>query len=220
MIKAFIFDLDGVLVDTAKYHYKAWKALAKEIGIDFSEKENEQLKGISRKESLELILEWANISLNEDRKQELMELKNTWYLQHIKNMDASELLEGVEDFLSQSKSLGLKIALGSASKNALPILEKTNILQYFDVIVDGNHTTKSKPHPQVFLMGSEKLAVKPEEAIVFEDSLAGIQAANTGNFKSLGIGSEEILKEADLVFKGLFQINPQTLLNEFNSHAQ
>lgn len=212
MIKAFIFDLDGVLVDTAKHHFKAWKALANEIGIDFSEKENEQLKGISRKESLELILEWANVEISEERKLELMELKNDWYLENVKNMNASELLEGVHQFLLESKNLGLKIALGSASKNALPILEKTNILQFFDTIVDGNHTNKSKPHPQVFLMGAEQLSVKPEEAVVFEDSLAGVQAAKSGNFTAVGIGDKEILSKADMVYPGLSAIDPKSLL--------
>lgn len=214
MIKAFIFDLDGVLVDTAKYHYKAWNALANELGIDFSEKENEHLKGVSRKESLELILKWANVTVSEERKLELMDLKNTWYLKNVENMDASELLLGVRDFLLQSQKLGLKITLGSASKNAIPILEKTNILHFFDAIVDGNHTTKSKPDPQVFLMGAEKLKLKPEEAIVFEDSLAGVQAAKSGNFKTVGIGSPELLKMADIVFNGLYEINAQSLLNE------
>ncbi len=215
MIKAFIFDLDGVLVDTAKYHFRAWKALANEIGIDFTEKENEQLKGISRKESLELILGWAKLSISEDRKLELMEMKNTWYLQFVENMDASELLKGVREFLAQSKSLGLKIALGSASKNAIPILEKTDILTFFDAIVDGNHTTKSKPDPQVFLMGAELLEVKPEEAVVFEDSLAGVQAAKTGGFTAIGIGSEKVLTQADIVYKGISEIDPKSLLKDF-----
>lgn len=215
MIKAFIFDLDGVLVDTAKYHFRAWKALANEIGIDFTEKENEQLKGISRKESLELILGWANVQISEDRKLELMEMKNNLYLQFVENMNASELLQGVKEFLIESKTLGLKIALGSASKNAIPILEKTNILSFFDAIVDGNHTTKSKPDPQVFRMGADLLGLKPKEAIVFEDSLAGVQAAKTGGFVAIGIGSEKVLTKADKIYKGISEIKAQTLLKEF-----
>lgn len=214
LIKAFIFDLDGVLVDTAKYHFKAWKALANELGIDFSEKENEQLKGVSRKESLEMILSWGGISKAESEKQELMKLKNEWYLEHIKDMNPDELLGGVREFLQETKDMGLKIALGSASKNALPILEKTDILHFFDAVVDGNKTTKSKPDPQVFLMGADQLDVKPEEAVVFEDSVAGVDAACNGQFKTIGIGEENILGRADRVIQNLEGITPTALLNE------
>jgi beta-phosphoglucomutase len=213
-IKAFIFDLDGVLVDTAKYHFKAWKRLASELGISFTHQENEQLKGVSRKESLEMILKWGNTTLSEERKEELMVQKNDWYLELIAQMDTHEVLPGVRDFLQRSKDLQLKIALGSASKNARLILEKVDLLSFFDALIDGNSTTKSKPHPQVFLLGAEALDVAPAHAIVFEDAIAGVKAAKNGGFTAIGIGDKNILSEADVVLNGLEGIHPQHLINQ------
>ena len=213
-IKAVIFDLDGVLVDTAKYHFKAWQALARKLNIHFTEEENEQLKGVSRKESLERILEWGNKSLSEAEKVDYMNWKNEEYLRYVDRMNEEELLEGVGDFLTKCRELKLKIALGSASKNARLILNKTGITHFFDSIVDGNSTTLSKPDPQVFLMGATELDVTPQEAIVFEDSLAGVQAARNGNFKAVGIGQPQILAKADKVVDGLHQINIEQLINE------
>jgi beta-phosphoglucomutase len=216
MIKAFIFDLDGVLVDTAKYHFKAWHRLAKSLGIDFTEADNEELKGVSRKESLEKILEWGNKTVSPEKFEDLMVQKNQWYLELMQNMDQNETLEGVREFLDECAQLKLKIALGSASKNAQAILERTKLTKYFDAIIDGTKTTESKPHPQVFLMGAEALDVKPENAVVFEDSIAGIQAAQKGNFKSVGVGSPAVLKGADIFVKGLHEHTASHLINELN----
>lgn len=216
MIRAFIFDLDGVLVDTAKYHFKAWQRLANTLGIDFTEEENEQLKGVSRKESLEKILQWGGKSLPEKKFEELMAKKNDWYLELMQNMDEKETLEGVRAFLEQCKSLQLKIALGSASKNAQTILEKTKLTSFFEAIIDGTKTSKSKPDPQVFLMGSEALGVNPENAVVFEDSIAGVEAAKRGGFKSVGVGSEKVLKGANLFVSGLHEKSASQIINELN----
>lgn len=197
-IKALIFDLDGVIVDTAKYHFLAWKRLANSLGIDFTEEENEQLKGISRRGSIDKILTWGNIQLNEEKIEELMHLKNEWYLEYMSSMDSSEILPGVVQVLEEAKALNLKIALGSASKNAPLILKKVNLTHYFDAIIDGNVVSASKPDPEVFTKGAEALTCKPETCVVFEDSQAGIQAAINGNMHAVGIGHPETLKKAHL----------------------
>lgn len=209
--KGFIFDLDGVIVDTAKYHFLAWRKLANGLGIDFTEKENEQLKGVSRVRSLEKILEWGNKTLSEDDFVSLMANKNEEYLGYINQMDASEILPDVSivlDFLGKKNQ---DIALGSASKNARPILEKVNLLDKFHAIVDGNDVSKAKPDPEVFLIGAKLLNQKPEDCIVFEDSVAGVQAANTANMISIGIGDDDVLHEADYVFKDFTQMSQEFL---------
>ncbi|WDU83642.1 beta-phosphoglucomutase [Caloramator sp. Dgby_cultured_2] len=207
MIKGCIFDLDGVVVDTAKYHYLAWKRLANELGFEFTEKDNERLKGVSRMKSLEILLEIGNLSFDEETKLKLAEKKNNWYVEYISKMDESEILPGVKEFLSQLKENGYKIALGSVSKNAMIILENTNLKQYFDAIIDGNKVTKAKPDPEVFLKGAEELNLKPEECIVFEDAIAGIEAARRANMKVVGVGSKEILKDADMVIEGFKNVS-------------
>ncbi|HNQ26994.1 MAG TPA: beta-phosphoglucomutase [Aquaticitalea sp.] len=211
--KAFIFDLDGVIVDTAKYHFLAWKKLANSIGVDFTEHQNEQLKGVSRVKSLEKILAWGNKDVTEDEFMELMAIKNDDYLGYIKKMDQSEILPDVLkilDFLGEKQQ---HIALGSASKNARMILEKVNILDKFEVIVDGNDVSKAKPNPEVFLTAARMLNCEPLNCIVFEDSLAGIKAANIASMVSIGIGDKETLKEADFVFKDFTEISTE-FLNE------
>jgi beta-phosphoglucomutase len=215
-IKAFIFDLDGVIVDTAKYHFKAWQRLAQSLGIHFHEADNEQLKGVSRKESLDKILEWGGQSLPQAQKEELMRKKNEWYLAYVKEMPASEALPGAIDFINKALALNLKIALGSASKNAVLILDKLQITKQFEAIIDGNKTTKSKPHPQVFLLGAKALGLEAAECVVFEDSVAGIAAAKAGQFKSVGIGDKETLNQAQLVVEGLHAITPVEVLNKLN----
>lgn len=207
MIKGCIFDLDGVVVDTAKYHYLAWKRLANELGFEFTEKDNERLKGVSRMKSLEILLEIGNLSFDEETKLKLAEKKNNWYVEYISKMDESEILPGVKEFLYQLKENGYKIALGSVSKNAMIILENTNLKQYFDAIIDGNKVTKAKPDPEVFLKGAEELNLKPEECIVFEDAIAGIEAARRAKMKVIGVGSKEILKDADMVIEGFKNVS-------------
>ncbi|MEA5256926.1 beta-phosphoglucomutase [Arcicella aquatica] len=201
-IKACLFDLDGVIVDTAVYHFQAWRRLANELGFDFTEHQNEQLKGISRMESLELILKWGNVTLTEAEKLAWATRKNDWYLDLVKLMTPKEVLPGVEKFLTDLREAGIKIALGSASKNSKLILERINMLDYFDAIIDGNNITKGKPDPQVFLMGAEATGSLPSECVVFEDAVAGIQAAKAGGMKAIGVGAADILTEADFVIAG------------------
>ncbi len=201
-IKACLFDLDGVIVDTAVYHFQAWRRLANELGFDFTEHQNEQLKGISRMESLELILKWGNVTLTEAEKLAWATRKNDWYLDLVKLMTPKEVLPGVEKFLTDLREAGIKIALGSASKNSKLILERINMLDYFDAIIDGNNITKGKPDPQVFLMGAEATGSLPTECVVFEDAVAGIQAAKAGGMKAIGVGAADILTEADFVIAG------------------
>lgn len=198
--KAFIFDLDGVIVDTAKYHYLAWQKIANQLDIDFTHEHNELLKGVSRVRSLDIILELGNIQASQEDKNKWLIQKNEDYLSYLVDMDQSEILPGVLPILKLLKSKNQKIALGSASKNARPILEKTGILNYFDAIVDGNDVSNAKPDPEVFLQAAKLLQATNEDSIVFEDSVAGVQAANIANMTSVGIGSESILFEAKYIF--------------------
>jgi len=210
-IKACIFDLDGVIVDTAVYHYKAWKRLANELDFDFTEEANEKLKGISRKESLALILSWGGVDKTDAEKEELARRKNNWYVDMITAMTPAEILPGALEFLQALRQSGYKIALGSASKNAGIILDKVGLTSYFDAIVDGNLVTVSKPDPQVFLKGAEMLRVEPAACVVFEDAVAGVESALAGGMKVVGIGSRETLGGANLIISGLHEMNLETL---------
>lgn len=210
-IKACIFDLDGVIVDTAVYHYKAWKRLANELGFDFTEEQNEQLKGVSRVRSLQLILGWGGVTKTEAEQEELATRKNTWYVEMINQMTPAEILPGALNFLEACRAVGLKTALGSASKNSMTILNKVGIARLFDTIVDGNHVSAPKPDPEVFLKGAEALGVAPAECVVFEDAIAGVQAAKNGGMKAVGIGSPETLSQADLVVSGLDKMTIEKL---------
>jgi beta-phosphoglucomutase len=198
--KAFIFDLDGVIVDTAKYHYLAWQKIAAELNIEFTHEHNELLKGVSRVRSLDIILELGKVTASQEAKDRWLVQKNEDYLSYLVDMDASEILPGVFEILKFLKENNQPIALGSASKNARPILEKTGLLSYFDAVVDGNDVTNAKPDPEVFLMAAKLLNIKPEDSIVFEDSVAGVQAANIGNMTSIGIGEASTLHEAKYIF--------------------
>jgi beta-phosphoglucomutase len=199
--KAFIFDLDGVIVDTAKYHFQAWQKIASELGIEFTPEHNEKLKGVSRIRSLDLILELGNVHASQEDKNKWLVQKNEDYLSYLVNMDFNEILPGVVPILQFLKENNQGIALGSASKNAKPILEKTGILSYFDAIVDGNDVTNAKPDPEVFLQAARLLKITNENSIVFEDSVAGIQAANSAKMISVGIGEASVLHEANYIFK-------------------
>lgn len=207
MTKAFIFDLDGVIVDTAKYHYLAWKKIASGLGIEFTHEHNELLKGVSRVRSLDIILELGKVEASQQDKDKWLIQKNEDYLSYLVDMDQNEILPGVLPVLQFLKEKNQPIALGSASKNARPILEKTGILHYFDAIVDGNDVSNAKPDPEVFLIAAKLLKTEPKDAIVFEDSVAGIQAANIGNMVSIGIGEKSILEEAQYIFKDFTQID-------------
>jgi beta-phosphoglucomutase len=204
--KGALFDLDGVIVDTAKFHFLAWNRLASELGFTFTEYHNERLKGVSRVHSLEILLEIGRISLSEEKKHLLAELKNKWYVEYITNMKQSEILPGAKEYLIQLRNSGIKIALGSASKNAPMILGNLKITELFDAIVDGNNTSKAKPDPEVFLLGAEKLGLAPEDCIVFEDAAAGVEAGKNAGMRVVGIGSTDVLKQADYVIKGLYEL--------------
>jgi beta-phosphoglucomutase len=199
--KAFIFDLDGVIVDTAKYHYLAWLKIANQLGIEFTHEHNELLKGVSRVRSLDIILGLGKVEASQEDKNKWLIQKNEDYLSYLVDMDESEILPGVMPVLKYLKERNQLIALGSASKNARPILEKTGTLSYFDAIVDGNDVSNAKPDPEVFLIAAQLLGKKPEDSIVFEDSVAGIQAANIGGMTSIGIGDAKTLHEAKYIFK-------------------
>jgi len=214
-MKACIFDLDGVLVDTAKYHFIAWKRLANELGVEFTEHDNEQLKGLSRDSSLDYILNKASISATLSEREVWKERKNNWYLELVNQMPEDEVLPNCKELLSELKHHQVKIALGSASKNAKLILDRVNITKYFDAIIDGTKTSKSKPDPEVFLLGAKELNCKPEECIVFEDAISGLRAAKSGGFYAIGIGEPEVLSEADIVFPNLLTLNYEQLLKIF-----
>lgn len=198
-LKACIFDLDGVIVDTANFHFKAWLQLANELGFSFTEEQNEQLKGVSRAGSLDIILQWGGVVLSEEEKHRRMAIKNDWYLEQVENMSDADILDGVLPFLAEVRARGLKCMLGSASKNARTIIEKVGLGGVFDEIVDGNMTTRGKPDPQVFLIAAELAGVQAAEAIVFEDAEKGVEAALAGGFYTVGIGTEAVLGAADVV---------------------
>lgn len=212
-IKACLFDLDGVLVDTAKYHYLAWKRLADELGFEFTEQDNERLKGVSRMASLDILLSVGGVELDEAAKLELAERKNNWYFDMISKMDDSEILPGALEFLKDCRENGLKVALGSASKNAMTILNNTGLTPYFDAIIDGTRTTSAKPDPEVFTLGASELGVSPDECVVFEDAEAGIEAAQRAGMRSVGIGSPLTLGNANLVIASLGDITVDRLLS-------
>ncbi len=205
-MRAAIFDLDGVIVDTAKYHYLAWKRLANDLGFDFTETDNERLKGVSRTRSLEILLEMGGLTLDNAAKAKLAEQKNSWYVDYISHMNESELLPGAAEYLQYIRAKDVKIALGSASKNAPLILERIGISSLFDAIVDGNKVSKAKPDPEVFLRAAEELNTSPADCAVFEDAEAGIEAAHRAGMAAVGIGKANVLKGADIVIPGLFAL--------------
>ena len=214
MIKGFLFDLDGVIVDTAVFHFQAWRRLAQKLGGDFTEKQNEQLKGVSRVDSLKKIIEWTGAIVSDEEFQTLMVEKNEWYLELVQGLGAQDALPGALKFLQTAYDQGIKIALGSASKNAPMILEKLGITSLFTAIIDGNNVVNGKPHPEVFLKGAEALGLEPSECVVFEDSIAGVQAAKTGGMSSVGIGDAETL-QADIHFSALGDTSPEALVAHF-----
>lgn len=211
-IKGCIFDLDGVLVDTAVYHFQAWKALALPWGFELSAEQNEQLKGISRVDSLERLLLWSGKTLSQEEKNAALEEKNKHYLSLIDQMNSEEVLPGVKNFLEELQSMGMRIALGSASKNAGIILEKTGLLPFFHALIDGNQVQESKPHPEVFLKGALALGLAAQECLVFEDAAAGIEAATRAGMRSVGLGEPQHLAAAQLVLPNLLNTSAKNLL--------
>ncbi|MEZ7977875.1 MAG: beta-phosphoglucomutase [Flavobacteriales bacterium] len=202
-ISGCLFDMDGVIVDSAKHHFTAWKMLADELSIPFTLDDNKLLKGLSRIDSLEKILSLGSLELNSNTKLLLMEKKNALYLYLVSKMSEYEILPGVKDLILELKREGVKVCLGSSSKNATVILKNVNLFNLFDGIVDGNHITLSKPDPEVFLKGAEILGISPSECVVFEDAASGIEAALSGGFFALGIGDASELSRADSVVSDL-----------------
>jgi len=208
LIKACIFDLDGVIVDTAHYHFLAWRKLAKEIGINLTEADNERLKGVSRMRSLEIILELGGVSLSEHDKENMANKKNTWFVDYVERMAPEEIFPGVRTLIKNLREMGIKVALASSSKNARTVVQLLHINQEFDAIVDGTMVTNSKPDPEIFLLAAKKLCVDPKDCVVFEDAEAGVEAALAAGMKCVGVGSPSQLRRANKVITktGEFQI--------------
>jgi beta-phosphoglucomutase len=204
---ACIFDLDGVIVDTAKYHFLAWKRLSDQLGINFTEEDNERLKGVSRMSSLEIILEIGKRKVDEKLKQEYATKKNNWYVEYISKMTPDEILPGCLSFINELRKADIRVAVGSASKNTPMILDRVGILDLFDAVADGNIVKKAKPDPEVFIKAAEMIGIIPEKCVVFEDAVAGVKAALNAHMMCIGVGSCAILKEAHFVISGLDKIN-------------
>ena len=214
MIQGLIFDLDGVLVDTAKYHYLAWKKLCGELGFHFDINDNELLKGVSRVRSFEIILEINNCKMSTEEIAKYCTIKNGYYLEYIKRLTAEDVLPGAREFLEEARKSGYKLALGSASKNSRLILDRLNIADYFDAVIDGTKVQNAKPDPEVFVKGAEELGVKPEDCVVFEDSMAGITAARNGRMRAVGVSNPEIKEYCDYYIRNFTEINPEVLVKK------
>ncbi len=206
MTEAFIFDLDGVITDTSEYHFMAWQEIARELGIDFTRRQNERLKGVSRRKSFEIILEEGGIVLGEEERLYYCKKKNDIYLKYINAISRKNLLPGVKEFIGNARRKGYKIALGSASKNALLILQRLQIERDFDAVIDGTKVSKAKPDPEVFVKGAGALGVPCESCLVFEDSAAGVEAAHRCGMKAVGVGNENVAKQADYFIRGFEEV--------------
>lgn len=213
MIKAVIFDLDGVIIDTAHYHYIAWKRLASEFGITLTPAHNELLKGVSRMRSLEIILLLGNIDLPLEQREQLAEKKNNWFVEYIESIRPEEIFPGVIELIRALKKKGVKVGLASSSKNAPRVIELLGISSDFDIIVDGTMIVHTKPDPEIFLLAAHKLDVQPLHCLVFEDAEAGVEAALAAGMKCVGVGSVEQLGKANLIIPntGDFNINDLNL---------
>jgi len=214
-IRAFVFDLDGVLTDTAEYHYRGWKRLSEELGIAFTREDNESLRGIPRRESLMLILRGREYP--EEQIQEMMERKNHYYLEFIRDITPRDLLPGARELLEEIRQAGLKSALGSASKNAREVVERLGIESLLDAIADGNSVEQQKPAPDLFLHAAAQLNLAPTECVVVEDAAAGIEAAQAGGFHTIGLGPPTRVGTADLVLPSLKDVHLSDLLSAIGS---
>lgn len=199
MIQACIFDLDGVIVDTAHYHFLAWKRLADELGINLTEKDNEKLKGVSRMRSMDILLELGGRQMEPSEKEKLANKKNVWFVDYIERMIPDEIFPGVKDLIEKLRANGIKVALASSSKNANTVIQLLHIKNLFDAIVDGNMIVHSKPDPEIFLLAASKLGVQPENCLVFEDAEAGVEAALAAGMQCIGVGSIEQLSKASRI---------------------
>lgn len=198
-IQLCIFDLDGVIVDTAKYHFLAWRELGREFGFEITKKDNEKLKGVSRVQSLKLILEWAGVEKSIEEQSVLAAKKNQHYVNLIQELKPKDVFVGISDFIMELRNKDIKCSIGSASKNTRLILNKLKITDLFDYIVDGTMTVNSKPHPEVFLKSTDHLGIAPKNTVVFEDASKGIDAALKGGMYAIGVGDEEELSHANAV---------------------
>jgi len=200
LIKACIFDLDGVIVDTARYHFLAWSRLATELNIPFTEQDNERLKGVSRVESLNILLSLGKgLHLDPSEREKLAARKNEWFVEYINHMRRDEIFPGVEHLIGELKKSGMRIGLASSSKNAPQVIQSLGILERFDSIVDGSMVTHAKPDPEIFLLAASRLSVPAANCLVFEDAAAGIDAACAAGMKCVGVGSRDQLGRADMV---------------------
>lgn len=205
--KGLLFDLDGVLVTTEHNHFVAWKSAADKLNIPFTEKENEQLKGLSRVDSLKAILALENKSISAELFDELLQYKNNMYLDSIQELTRENLLPGVLELLEKAREKGIALGVGSSSKNAKFILDKLNIGHFFSIVVDGNMVASPKPHPEVFLNGAKALGLDPSDCAVFEDAASGITAAKAGGFYAIAVGNEEIANLGDEYLSDLTAFN-------------
>lgn len=203
--------MDGVIVDTAHYHFMAWKRLAKELNIDLTEQHNERLKGVSRMHSLDIILSLGDVTLSDHEKENLANKKNAWFVDFLERMAPEEIFPGVRALLKELRAMGIKVGLASSSKNAKTVIQLLHIQNEFDVIVDGTMITHSKPHPEIFLLAAEKLGLQPKDCLVFEDAEAGVEAALAAGMKCVGIGSVDQLGKADRVISKTGEFNISSL---------
>lgn len=214
-MKAVIFDLDGVITDTAEYHYLAWKSLADELQLPFDKQYNEKLKGVSRMKSLELILAVGNVSYTEEEKLALAEKKNDLYKEMIKKVTPEDLLPGIESLLKELQEAGIKTALASASKNAPFILDRLGVTHYFNHVVDVNLIKHGKPDPEIFLTGAAKLGVSPEDCVGIEDAEAGIESILSAGMYAVGVGTPAQMQKADLIVSSTAELTLNLLKENF-----
>lgn len=211
--RAFIFDLDGVITETSEYHFLAWKTVCKKIGYDLTRKKNEELKGVNRSKCLDLIMEWGKIRLSEKEIESLLEAKNNIYKDYIKDLNENDVCEGVLNFINDAIKNNIKIALYSASRNAKRILCQLKIIDLFTVIIDGNNVSNAKPDPEGFKIAADLTKTNTKDCVVFEDSISGIEGANKLNMYTVGIGSRDVLKNADVVYKGFKNLKIKDIIN-------
>lgn len=211
--RAFIFDLDGVITETSEYHFMAWKTVCKKIGYDLTRKKNEELKGVNRNKCLDIITEWAKIRLSEKEIESLLETKNNIYKDYIKDLNENDVCEGVLNFINDAIKNNIKIALYSASRNAKRILCQLKIIDLFTVIIDGNNVSNTKPDPEGFKIAADLTKTNTKDCVVFEDSISGIEGANKLNMYTVGIGSRDVLKNADVVYKGFKNLKIKDIIN-------
>ncbi len=214
MKKGVIFDLDGVITDTAEYHYRGWKRLADEMGVPFDRERNEALRGLSRMESLRAMLRETVEDYSQEELEQLADRKNSYYVESIQSITRDDLLPGARKLLDDLRRHGLRIALASSSKNARTVLGKLQIEDEFDAIVDGYDFTRSKPDPEIFQIAARRLELAPSDCVVVEDAASGIAAAKAADMKAVGLGRQDMLSEADMVVGSLTQLTAEELLND------